>query len=159
MEIAERHRGDGASSAEEKGHALEELVARLFSTVEGFDVLRRVRTATEELDLLILNGSEARLWRDMGPALLVECKNWSGKCGAPEYRGFEAKLHNRHGQCRCGFFISWNGFTSRFRDERLRSSREGHLILLLDRVTLRRAIDGEVFSSVLTELWAEAICC
>lgn len=47
-----------ASSADDKGKSLEALCDRLFGTIEGFEVRNRIRTATEEIDLTIINGSQ-----------------------------------------------------------------------------------------------------
>src|SRR5436309_2446841 len=48
---------DKAQTTDDKGRSLEELCSRLFETVPGFTVGGRVRTATEEIDISILNDS------------------------------------------------------------------------------------------------------
>ena len=140
-----------------KGEILEELMVRLFRSIDGFEVRTRVHTETEEIDIFILNGSDEAPWRDMGPAIVGECKNWSGKCGTPEYDHFESKVRNRHGQCRCGFFISWNGFTSTFTEQRLRSSREGFLIVQLHGKHIAEAVIRDTFGLTLKELWEQSV--
>lgn len=140
-----------------KGEVLEELMLRLFRSIDGFEVKTRVHTQTEEIDVFILNGSGDAPWRDMGPALVGECKNWSGKCGTPEYDHFEGKVRNRHGQCKCGFFISWNGFTSTFTEQRLRSSREGFLIVQVHGKHIEEAVIHDTFGVVLKRLWEESV--
>lgn len=140
-----------------KGDILEELMLRLFRSIEGFEVKTRVHTETEEIDVFILNGSVDAPWRDMGPALVGECKNWSVKCGTPEYDHFESKVRNRHGQCKCGFFISWNGFTSTFTEQRLRSSREGFLIVQVHGKHIEEAVIRDTFSVMLKQLWEDSV--
>lgn len=113
---------DTATSTDDKGRTLEELASRLFEQVSGFTVTGRIRTATEEIDISILNDSvEPRLRRESA-LLLAECKNWSGKCGKDEFVIFREKLENRNRRSSLGFLISWNGFTSTVTKEMLRGS-------------------------------------
>jgi CheY-like chemotaxis protein len=140
-----------------KGEILEELMLRLFNSIPGFEAKTRVHTETEEIDLFILNGSNDAPWRDMGPALLGECKNWSSKCGVPEYTHFESKVRSRYGQCKCGFFVSWNGFAQTFTDQRLRASREGLLIVEIEGSHAEDAVLNDSFDTVLKRLWESAV--
>jgi hypothetical protein len=95
-----------AKSTDDKGRSLDELCSRLFETVPGFAVTGRLRTATEEIDISILNDStEPRLRRESA-LLLVECKNWSGKCGKDEFVIFREKVENRNRRCSIGFLVS-----------------------------------------------------
>jgi hypothetical protein len=147
-----------SSEAEQvRGKCLEELSVRLFNSVPGFKAKARLRTKTEEIDVFVLNGSTEAPWRDMGPALLGECKKWSAKCGTEEFNHFESKVRNRRGQCKCGFFISWNGFTEPFLEQRLRSSREDFLIVLIEAKHIREGIAKSNFQTILYRLWEEAI--
>lgn len=51
-----------AKKSEERGRSLEELCSRLFASVAGFTVSGRLLTATEEIDISIINdSSEPRL--------------------------------------------------------------------------------------------------
>lgn len=146
-----------ASSPIARGEMLEELLVRLFGTIPGFEVNSRIRTETEEIDVFILNGSNDIPWRDVGPVLICECKNWSSKCGTPEYDHFESKVRNRFGQCRCGFIVSWNGFTEKFTEQRLRSSREGFVIVELDGNDVRESVTNQCFDSLLRSRWIDAV--
>jgi CheY-like chemotaxis protein len=140
-----------------KGECLEELMLRLFNSCPGFEAKARVRTTTEEFDLFILNGSNVAPWRDMGPVLLAECKNWSSKCGVSEYTHFESKVRSRYGQCKCGFFISWKGFAETFTEQRLRASREGLLIIEIDGMDVEEgAIKGD-FDAVVKRRWEASV--
>ncbi|HET6325901.1 MAG TPA: response regulator [Planctomycetaceae bacterium] len=145
------------STSAQKGECLEELMLRLFNSCPGFEAKTRVRTKTEEIDLFILNGSNVAPWRDMGPVLLAECKNWSSKCGVPEYTHFESKVRSRYGQCKCGFFISWNGFAETFTEQRLRASREGLLIIEIEGTDAEEGAIRGSFDTVLRRLWEGSV--
>ena len=120
-----------AASANDKGRALEELCSRLFSSVPGFAVTGRIRTATEEIDISILNNSSEPRLRREGAVILAECKNWTGKCGKNELVLFQQKIENRNQRCSLGVLISWNGFAETVSKELLRGSREGTLVVPL----------------------------
>lgn len=99
-----------SKSSDEKGRALEELLGKLLSAGPGFSVTDRIKTATEEIDIVVLNGSDDPLWRKESQLLIVECKNWSGKCGKNEFVIFHSKIENRKGRCGLGF--SYHGMGS-----------------------------------------------
>jgi hypothetical protein len=117
------------TNANIKGRLLEELMHKFFSIVKGFEVIERLKTETEEIDLVILNKSTAPIWQKESSLILVECKNWSGKCGKNELVIFKEKIVNRKGRAKIGFFVSWNGFTETFTKEDLRSSQGNILIV------------------------------
>lgn len=169
-EIAQRLSGWGATpldqlveavakgrSTDEKGRALEELMCRLFETIPGFKVAERVRTATEEIDLLILNDSPDPRFRRELAILLAECKNWTGKCGKDEVVIFREKIENRNRRCSLGFLISWNGFAKTVTKELLRGSREGTLIVILEGKAIRAAVLDGNFIEVLLAAWNDAV--
>jgi len=89
-------------------------MASLFRATPGFErVLTRLDNGVEEIDITVENGSGEAPWKDDGSSyLLGECKNWSGKCGSPELRGFFAKLINKFKRVRTGFFFATGGFTN-----------------------------------------------
>ena len=130
-----------------KGRVLEELVCRLLQTVPGFQVGGRVRTETEEIDIRVTNGSDDPVWRREGALLLVECKNWSSKCGKDELVLFEKKLGNRRSRCSCGLLVSWNGFAKTVTKEMLRGSNGDLVIDLVEGRDLRAAVRGGGASS------------
>ena len=143
---------EGAANNKEKGDSLEKLTDSLFGTIPGFVVSgRNVQTETEEIDLVILNGSDHPRFRHEGSDVLVECKNWSGKCGKNEFVLFEKKILNRKGRCILGFLISWNGFSETITKEMLRSSHEKTLIVPLDGAAIRRAAEQGDFMTTLSK--------
>jgi hypothetical protein len=124
---------------DEKGKYLEELVARFFSEIKGFQIIERKRTKTEEIDIVIINRSEQEIWKTESNLILVECKNWSKKpAGKNEYVAFREKLENRRGRAKLGFFISGKGFARTFEQEDLRNSKADLLIVPID---LKQLID------------------
>lgn len=146
-----------ATSADEKGRALEELCARLFSSVPGFVVKQRIRTETEEIDISVVNGSsEPRLARE-GAVILVECKNWSGRCGKNEFVIFHEKMQNRSRRCSLGFLVSWNGFADTVTKEMLRGSREELLVVPLTGADIRAAVREQDFTVALLNCWDKAV--
>jgi CheY-like chemotaxis protein len=99
-----------------KGKLLEDLMVLLFKTIPGFkNGGTRRRSQEEEIDLFIRNESQDPFWaRDQSQYVIVECKNWSGPVGAPEFSSFKEKIQNRFDRCRLGFFVAVGGFTKGF---------------------------------------------
>lgn len=148
---------DTSKSTDDKGRALEELAARLFATIPGFTVTDRLRTETEEIDLAILNDSADARFKREDALLLVECKNWSSKCGKNEFVIFKEKVENRSQRCSLGFLVSWNGFAETVTKEMLRGSRERTLIVPLIGEQLRRAARAGSFADELHAAWLQAV--
>jgi hypothetical protein len=146
-----------AKSTDDKGRSLEELSSRLFETVQGLTVTGRIRTATEEIDISILNDSNDPRLRRESALLLAECKNWSGKCGKDEFVLFQQKVENRNRRCSVGFLVSWNGFAVTVTKEMLRGSREDMLIVPITGEDIRHAVRTGSFTTVLLEAWERAV--
>ena len=141
------------TTTDAKGRVLEELACRLFETVPGFEVKGRVRTATEEIDITMLNNSDDAIWKREGAIVLAECKNWSSKVGKDEFVLFEKKLTNRRQRCTCGFLISWNGFAGTVAKEQLRGSQEDILIIPVSGEDIRSAVLAGSFEDIARSLW------
>ncbi len=134
-----------------KGLLLEELMAKLFNKVPGFEVIERVRTKTEEIDVFVSNCSADPFWSKESPLILIECKNWSSKCGKDELVLFRDKIKNRRGRAKLGFFISWNGFKRTFNLADLRTSQDDILIVPLDGDSIIQSVnDGDFGSNLKT---------
>ncbi|MBN9616692.1 MAG: hypothetical protein BGO25_20420 [Acidobacteriales bacterium 59-55] len=148
---------ESANSADSKGRTLEELCSRLLESVPGFIVTGRLRTQTEEIDISVLNDSaEPRLRRE-GAVILVECKNWSGRCGKNEFVVFHSKLENRSQRCTLGFLVSWNGFSDTITKEMLRGSREQILVVPVTGEDIRSAVRSGDFAETLLRCWEKAV--
>lgn len=151
-------RVEGAESAIEKGASLEGLMATLFEQVPGFVVYdRNTRTETEEIDLMILNGSQDSLYMREGPLVLVECKNWTSKPGRPEFSLLESKMRNRYSRCTLSFLVSWSGFTDTTWRETLRLSRQEHVIICLTGKDIRRTALAGNFPEYLRQAILETL--
>ncbi len=149
---------ENAETAYEKGRALESLASRLFMSIPGFIINdRNTPTETEEIDIVILNSSNDPRFVKESAFLLVECKNWTGRCGKDEFVLFMQKIENRKGRCNLGFLISWNGFTQTIPKEILRGSRELPLVVLLDGKDIKQAVNNDNFFKVLTTAFDKAI--
>ncbi|MEH1863516.1 MAG: hypothetical protein V7K69_00510 [Nostoc sp.] len=146
-----------ASSNDERGRSLEELVSRLFETIPGFIVKDRIRTATEEIDITVLNDSNDPRFKRESAILLAECKNWSDKCGKNEFVLFKEKIDNRSNRCSLGLLISWNGFKTTVTKKMLRGSREHTLVVPITGKDIRAAIRNNNFADVLASCWEKAI--
>lgn len=146
-----------STSTDDKGRSLEELASRLFEQVPGFSVTGRIRTATEEIDISILNDSADPRLRRESVLILAECKNWNSKCGKDEFVIFREKLGNRNRRSSLGFLISWNGFTSTVTKEMLRGSRDETLIVPVSGQDLRAAVRSGEFLKELAKCWNMAV--
>lgn len=148
---------EAAASTDDKGRTLEELASRLFERIPGFAVTGRIRTATEEIDISIVNDSaEPRLRRESA-LVLAECKNWMSKCGKNEFVIFRDKIESRKRRCSLGFLISWNGFATTVTKEMLRGSREETLIVPVTGQEIRATVRSGDVVKELAKWWGAAV--
>lgn len=146
-----------AQKIEDKGKYLEELIARFFSEIEGFKIIERKRTKTEEIDIVIVNNSERNFWKSESNLILVECKNWDKPAGKNEYVAFREKLENRRGRAKLGFFVSTNGFAKTFTLEDMRNSKADLLIVPIDLGQIINIIEtSDDFTEELQTLYVDA---
>ncbi|MEY2363151.1 DNA (cytosine-5-)-methyltransferase [Lysinibacillus capsici] len=148
---------ENAVSNDEKGQALEILIKEFFDQVEGFTVTTNKRTLTEEIDIQIRNESNSEFWRKESILFICECKNWNKKAGKNELVIFKNKIENRRGRVGLGFFISWNGFTTTFNYEDLRSSKEDIVIIPINGSQIKEAINSENIEEYIKEWFTEAV--
>jgi len=141
-----------------KGQLLEELSVRFFLNVDDLKVIERVRTKTEEIDLVILNNANEGFWQSESPLVLAECKNWTTKkAGKNEYVAFREKLVNRRGRAKLGFFISGLGFAKTFYEEDLRNSKDDILIVPLEvHEMIEVLVKGDSVQEFLEEKYVQA---
>ncbi|NMO04862.1 restriction endonuclease [Gordonia sp. TBRC 11910] len=141
-------RVETAPDAHSKGKSLEDLVATLFVSLGGFEVVKRnYRTATEEIDIVLKNVSNTPSWKHRSPFIEIECKNWSTPAPRPELDSLRTKVENRAGQCGIGVFVSWSGFTQDFENELLRLSRENYVIVVIDGEGIKRSVRTHSFGN------------
>lgn len=147
-----------AKSANDKGRALEELMARFFGGIAGFSISgRNLRTETKEIDIAIRNGALDPIFSREEVIVLVECKNWSSKCGKNDFVLFKEKIENRSHRCSVGFLVSWNGFAETITKEMLRGSRERTLVVPLTGERVRRAVGTGKLAEELHAAWEEGV--
>ncbi|MCI0699148.1 response regulator [candidate division KSB1 bacterium] len=137
--------------ARKKGKALEDLLAALFASVEGFiQIDRNVNTATEEIDIVFRNESRNPSWQKESEIILVECKNWSSqRIGKNEFVLFKEKIENRYGRCKLGFLVCTTDFTEMIEREMLRSSKTDLLVVPINGDDLRQLVESKNRSQLL----------
>jgi restriction endonuclease Mrr len=148
---------DASKGAQEKGEALESLMAAAFSLRPQLEVVeRRYSTGDEEIDLIVKNNVARPFWQGlMSPLLFAECKNWTDPVGASEVRNFEGKLQNHAPLVKVGLLIAPGGFTSEARNAIKRGSRDDYSLALVERADLEQLANGA--ESVLD--WLERVLC
>ena len=141
----------------EKGRALEDMVAHIFQSIPGFVVEQRVRTATEELDIFVRNESADDFWRRLGPYFVIECKNWSsGNIGKNEIVLLTHKIENRFGKAALGFLVSTTDYAPTARTEVVRGSRTDTLIVMIGPDDLQNLVDWKARELLLKKLVSQA---
>jgi CheY-like chemotaxis protein len=136
-----------------KGRLLEEFVQLLLRATPGFEeVTTRLDNGLEEIDLVIVNRSTDPVWANDGAYILGECKNWSKRCGTPEFRNFVFKLENKYGQVRTGLFVATSGFTDEFKLARSERKLREYLVVTIDHEDIDRWIDADDRAAFLSEM-------
>ncbi|GAB6456418.1 DNA (cytosine-5-)-methyltransferase [Bacillus thuringiensis] len=148
---------ENAVDNNEKGKALEILIKEFFEQVKGFKVSTNKRTRTEEIDIQIRNESNSTFWSKETILFIGECKNWSKKVGKNELVIFKNKIENRRGRVGVGFFVSWNGFSTTFTNEVLRTSKEEIVIIPVDGNQIKEAIDNGNIEEYIKVWYTEAV--
>lgn len=103
---------DAAQNSDAKGHALEEIICFLMSSVPGVgNPERNLMNAfgTEELDVIFWNARHDEGLYFMDNTILVECKNWSKAVDSQEVVYFAYRLWQRG--ARDGILVAASGIT------------------------------------------------
>jgi len=138
---------------------LEDLLASLFASVEGFtEIERNAVTETEEIDLVFRNDSLAPKWQKESQIVSVECKNWhSQRVGKNEFVLFQSKIENRFGRCKLGFLVCVEKFAGTVTKEMLRSSRSDLLVVPIDGDALAQLVEAKDRSHLLRSFVDKAL--
>jgi DNA-binding NarL/FixJ family response regulator len=146
-------------NAQKKGKALEDLLAALLASIEGFvEIGRNVNTTTEEIDLVFRNESRDPRWQKESEIILVECKNWkSQRVGKNEFVLFKEKIENRAGRCKLGFLVCTEDFADTIEKEMLRSSKTDLLIVPINGDDLRQLVEAKNRSQLLRDFVDKAL--
>jgi hypothetical protein len=126
-------------TAKEKGDILEDLADILFSGQQGFEVKKKVRGRTDELDLVVKNSINDPFWISLhSPYILVECKNWKDPVRVEHIWNLETKIKKRKGFCSLGVVIAPGGFTSKSYEDASSAGRVGLKIILVNNAALKK---------------------
>lgn len=107
----------GCLSTSEKGKKLEQLIAILFGKDSLFDCRINFRTSTNEIDLLLSWGKNARAagianaFPCFGDSFICECKNYEGKINITYVGKFFSLLAVT--KMKFGLVVAWEGITGR----------------------------------------------
>jgi DNA-binding NarL/FixJ family response regulator len=146
-------------NVQKKGKALEDLLAAVLASIEGFiEIDRNVNTATEEIDLVFRNQSRDPAWQKESEIILVECKNWkSQRVGKNEFVLFKEKIENRYGRCRLGFLVCTEDFADTVEKEMLRSSKTDFLVVPVNGNQLGQLVESKNRSQLLRSFVDKAL--
>ena len=145
-----------------KGKLLEQLMEDILGSIDGLQILKRnARLRAEELDLVIKNDLTTGFWRLAGSPIIVECKNWAEKVGAPEISLLLDKLQAIGPDAKTGILVALNGITGdSYADAvlKVREARQrGRYILVLDHHDLQKIADGMSLTHVVEKKYGETI--
>jgi FixJ family two-component response regulator len=146
-------------NSQEKGKALEDLLAALLASVEGFiEIGRNINTTSEEIDIVFRNESRDPAWQRESRIILVECKNWhSQRVGKNEFVIFKEKMDNRVGRAELGFLVCTAEFAETVKKEMLRSSKTSLLVVPINGEGLRQLVEAENRSYLLRSFVDQAL--
>jgi len=152
------HEAIDEEDTHKKGRALEELLAALIASIEGFiESGRDVHTETEEIDIIFRNESRDPFWEKQGAMILVECKNWkSQRVGKNEFVVFREKMRNRVSQCRLGFLVCTEEFADTVDKEMLRGSSGNLLVVPINGERLRELVESSDRNALLKRFTTDA---
>jgi hypothetical protein len=131
---------ESEENSQEKGNLLEELMERIFEQlIPDTDVLdTNVRTASEEIDLILRNREITYPWKTLGTPIQVECKNWSSPAGTNVVKVMKGDMESIGPMCETGILVSWEGISDgdprRDATQKIREYRQDNVkILVLDK--------------------------
>lgn len=150
------------ANAEAKGKLLEQLIAEMFTSLDGLVIMKRnARLRAEEIDLVLKNNLTTGFWRLAGSPIIVECKNWSGKVGAREISILVEKLQAVSPDAKTGILVAPNGITGDSSGDALLKVREarqrGRYILIFDSGDLQQIADGVSLGDIVENKYDETI--
>ncbi len=111
-----------AMTNEEKGRSLETLLAYLFLTSPGFEVLHNLVSFDAQIDLLVRNlYTTDPLLDEFGKYIIVECRNIKEKVNSKAIRDFATKVIQA--SCNSGILCSKRGITGSVEKRAARDAR------------------------------------
>lgn len=103
---------DAADTTTLRGRILEDLIATLFSEIDGIRHFQNnlLNTAgSAELDVCFWNSKKTDGFPFLENIIVAECKNTAARIGSAEIRNFRAKLEDM--KLNFGMFVATNGIT------------------------------------------------
>lgn len=152
-ELSELYRlAESEENSQKKGDLLEKLMERIFELlIPDTDILEtNVRTASEEIDLLLRNREVTYPWKTLGTPIQVECKNWSSPAGTNVVKIMRGDMESIGPMCETGILVSWEGISDgeprKNATQKIREYRQDNVkILVLDKSDILDLIEtGEV---------------
>lgn len=155
---------DSAKDTQKKGKLLEDLMEDIFEQlIPDTEVIdRNVRTAAEEMDILLENQEITFPWKKFGGPIQVECKNWSRPAGTSVVRSVRDKMESIGEMCETGILVSWEGISDgeprKNATQRIREYRQDNVkILVLDKHDIQDLIESGDAKRVFNEKYEELI--
>lgn len=136
-------------TSQKRGKALETLMVKFFSEIEGFDCKRNIHTINEEMDIVIINKS--KIFERESVLIICECKNWKEPIQRSEVNVLLGKMRNRNGRCKLGFLVVWNGISEGFSEELIRMSKTDEVIVVLQKDGIIKAIKERKINNFIYE--------
>lgn len=139
---------ESEDDSQEKGDLLEELMERIFEQlIPDTNVLdTNVRTASEEIDLILRNREITFPWKTLGTPIQVECKNWSSAAGTNIVKVLKGDMESIGPMCKTGILVSWEGISDgnprRDAAQKIREYRQKNIkILVLDKDDISELVE------------------
>lgn len=155
---------ESSENSQEKGNLLEELMERIFEElVPDTDVLdTNVRTASEEIDLMLRNREITFPWKTLGTPIQVECKNWSSAAGTNIVKVMKGDMESIGPMCETGILVSWEGISDgdprKNAAQKIREYRQNNVkILVLEKEDIREMVETGDAKGVFEEKHKELI--
>ncbi len=106
------HRAKTVTDKQSKGMLFEQVVEGILLMVENISVFDRdMDNGEQEIDLMVRNHSNVKVWKDFESVIFVECKNWTKKVPSKEIRNFHGKLVTRN--MTSGILVAMNGISGK----------------------------------------------
>lgn len=141
-------------SVYERGKMWENVAAYVIEHVEGWKITgRRIRTSHQEIDISIVNVSYSHELWELGPYILVECKNWKKKVDIPVIRNVAYNSMMKGNKT--AILFSTNGITEDARKEIQRLAVNHIYILDIEKSDLKNLFSNEDCVRLICNKWTK----
>ena len=145
-------------NSHEKGLLWESVAEYVLSHVGGWKIMgRRIKAGYQEIDLSVVNISESdNLW-ELGPYILVECKNWKRKVNLPTIRNI-AYISNMKGN-KTSILFARNGITENAAREIKRLAVDHMYVLCIEKKDLMELKSAKACTQLILDKWRVLVEC